>query len=194
MLLACRYTGSALSSDYVLTNVPLAAEWPSVERADRTAPHWLQHSLMSYYSEIHKSSIPPLLYPCVSLLPRQHSGPCHWERNERPQAPLTASFRWRNASKRSRAVCVVRFCALSIINFMFLGLMCSIGRLFQYPFLSSYRFCFSVGSPYIHTCDKACVFGCRPLCEVVRLYLRYWKGWRGVWLLAGRLKQLFRRD
>ncbi len=67
MLLACRYTGSALSSDYVLTNVPLAAEWPSVERADRTAPHWLQHSLMSYCSEIHKSSIPPLLYPCLSV-------------------------------------------------------------------------------------------------------------------------------
>lgn len=77
-------------------------------------------------------------------------------------------------------VCVVRFRALSIINFMFLDLMCSIGRLFQYTFLSSYRFCFSVGSPYIHTCDKSCVFGCRPHCEVVRLCLRYWKGWRGV--------------
>ncbi len=110
MLLACRYTGSALSSDYVLTNVPLAAEWPSVERADRTAPHWLQHSLMSYCSEIHKSSIPPLLYPCVSLLPRQHSGPCHWERNERPQAPLTASFRWRNASEVESCVCCAFLC------------------------------------------------------------------------------------
>ncbi len=38
LVAARRYTGSALSSDYVLTNVPLAAEWPSVERTDRTAP------------------------------------------------------------------------------------------------------------------------------------------------------------
>lgn len=38
LVAARRYTDLALSSDYVLTNVPLAAEWPSVERADRNTP------------------------------------------------------------------------------------------------------------------------------------------------------------
>lgn len=191
LVAAHRYTGSALSSDYVLTNVPLAAEWPSVERADRTAqtPAFL-NVLLQRDPQIFNFPLAVPLYLSVTttiLWPLPLSA-------ERKTLSTIDSLIQMEKCIREVESCVCCAFLCFIINFMLLGLMCSIGRLFQYPFLSSYRFCFSVGSPYIHTCDKACVFGCRPHCEVVRLYLRYWKGWRGVWLLAGRLKQLFRRD
>lgn len=65
---ARRYSDLALSSDYVLTNVPLAAGWPSVERP--TEPHRLQHSLMSYWRERCTYLQFPLC--CTPVPPRYH--------------------------------------------------------------------------------------------------------------------------
>lgn len=158
LVAARRYTDSALSSDYVLTNVPLAAEWPSVERADRTAltPAFF-NVLLERDPQIFNF---PLGIPLYLLVTTTTHWPLPVWAERKTLSTIDGLIQMEKCIREVRAR--VSIFVLYLLKTSFLELMCSIGRLLQCIFLSWYRFCFSVGSPYICTCDKACVFWLPP--------------------------------